>query len=163
MYNHEPENYRCPLCAIRNGVEGGFPYTKQADIIYQDQDLVAVIASHGWETNKGHVIVFPKKHVVNIYTIDDKILAKLHIFAKKVALAMKKEYGCEGITIRQNNEKPGDQDVWHFHLHVFPRYKEDNINQIPGLRKFSEPDERKEYASKLKIFLINTNLSKKSI
>ena len=150
MYNHEPKEYRCPFCAIRDGIEGDFPYTKQSDILYQDEDLIAIIASHGWETNKGHVIIFPKNHTENIYDINDELLTKLHLFAKKVSLILKKEYKCEGITIRQNNEQPGDQDVWHIHLHVFPRYRGDNINQLPGLRKLNDPNERIFYADRLR-------------
>ncbi len=150
MYNHEPQDYKCPLCAIRDGVEGDFPYTKQADIFFQDEDLVGIIASHGWETNKGHVLVFPKKHTENIFDIEDALLSKIHTFAKKVAQVLKDEYKCEGITIRQNNEQPGDQDVWHYHVHVFPRYIGDNINQIPGLRKQSDTKERAEYAARLR-------------
>jgi len=150
MYNHEPKDYRCPFCAIRDGIEGDFPYTKQQDIIYQDDCLIAVVASHGWETNKGHVVIFPKKHIENIYDIDEETLSKLHIFAKKAAEVLKQEYKCEGITIRQNNEPQGNQDVWHFHLHVFPRYSGDNIDQETGLRKLNPIKERKDFAERLR-------------
>jgi histidine triad (HIT) family protein len=150
MYNHEPQNYRCPFCAISNGIEGDFPYSKQADIFYKDEDLIGIIASHGWETNRGHVVIFSKKHIENVYDINDDILSKIHIFSKKVTLALKEEYKCEGTTIRQNNEQPGDQDVWHFHLHVFPRYTGDNISQTPGLRRLNDPAERAIYAGRLR-------------
>lgn len=150
MYNHEPQNYRCPFCAICNGIEGDFPYSKQADIFYKDEDLIGIIASHGWETNKVHVIIFPRKHVENIYDISEDLLSKILLLSKKVALALKEEYKCEGITIRQNNEQPGDQDVWHFHLHVFPRYSGDNINQTVGLRKLNDQAERALYATRLR-------------
>lgn len=150
MYNHEPAEYKCPLCAVRDGGEGDFPYTKQADIFYQDQDLMAIIASHGWETNKGHVLIFPKQHVENIYDISEELLLKLHAFTRKVALALKQSYRCAGVTIRQNNEPAGDQDLWHFHVHVFPRYQGDNINQTPGLRKLNDPIERVKFAEILR-------------
>ena len=57
MHNHEPENYRCPLCYIVQGrEEENFPHTKQADIIYKDETLTAFIASLWWPKNKGHVL-----------------------------------------------------------------------------------------------------------
>jgi histidine triad (HIT) family protein len=152
MYNHEPENYKCPLCAIRDGIEGDFPYSKQKDIFYKNSDFIAIIASHWWPTNKGHVIIFPNKHFENIYDIEDKLLSNISLFSKKIAIALKELYECEGVTIRQNNEQPGDQDVWHYHLHVFPRYKGDNINQVPGLRQLSDPKERVPYAEKLRLY-----------
>jgi histidine triad (HIT) family protein len=150
MYNHEPNDYKCPLCAIRDGIEGDFPYTKQADIFYKDEYLTAIIASHWWPTNQGHVLIFPNVHQENIFDIDENLLAKINSFAKKVAIALKEIYRCDGITIRQNNESPGDQDVWHYHLHIFPRYINDNINQIAGLRQKSNPEDRLPFAEKLR-------------
>nr|AKQ04966.1 histidine triad (HIT) protein, Hit-like protein involved in cell-cycle regulation [uncultured Microgenomates bacterium Rifle_16ft_4_minimus_954] len=150
MFNHAPKNYRCPLCAIRDGIEGDFPYSKQADIFFKDEFITAIIASHWWPTNKGHVLIFPNEHVENIYDISDELLSRVHSFAKKVAIAMKELYRCGGITVRQNNEQPGDQDVWHFHLHVFPRYTGDSIDQTSGLRQLSEPEKRVPYSEKLK-------------
>lgn len=157
MNNHQPKDYKCPLCLIKEGVEGDYPYTKQADIFYKDVNLIAIIASHGWITNKGHVLIFPVNHFENIYDIPEKSLSQIYAFSKRVAIAMKEVYKCEGITLRQNNEPAGDQDVFHFHLHVFPRYSNDNINQIKGLRQLSPEKERARFASILREYFTKVN------
>lgn len=150
MYNHEPKDYKCPFCLIKEGVEGDYPYSKQIDIFYKDFNLMAIVASHGWETNKGHVIIFPLNHYENIYDAPESVLNDMIVFSKKVSLALKEVYKCEGTTVRLNNEPVGDQDVFHLHLHVFPRYTGDNINQTKGLRKLNPEKERAHFASILR-------------
>lgn len=67
---------------------------------------------------------------------------------KEVALALKETYKCDGVSSRQHNEPCGGQDVWHYHLHVFPRYKDDNFYKTDRVN--SKPQERVEYAQKIK-------------
>jgi hypothetical protein len=63
--------------------------------------------------------------------------------AQKIALAMKEAYKCDGITTQQNNEPAGDQHAFHFHFHIFPRYKDDGYNQVqPKDKRLAEPEER---------------------
>lgn len=150
MHNHEPENYRCPLCAVVNSEEGDFPYTKTADIVYRNNFVTAFIASHWWPKNKGHVIIIPNEHIENIYDISDDILSKIHILAKKLSIIMKDEYKCDGISTRQHNEPHGSQDVWHFHLHIFPRYEGDKLYLSDEQKYLSKPEERTPFAEKLK-------------
>lgn len=152
MYNHAHNNYLCPFCSIRDGIEGDYPYTKQQDIFYKDEYILAFIASHWWPTNKGHIIIIPNEHTENIYDISEDLLAKIHIFSKKVSIALKECYHCDGITLRQNNEESGDQDVWHYHLHIFPRYIGDSIDQSNNLKYLSDPQDRIYYAQLLKTY-----------
>jgi histidine triad (HIT) family protein len=70
-----------------------------------------------------------------------------------MALVMKKAYACEGVTILQNNEPAGDQHAFHFHLHVFPRYKDDHLHMHIENKRLALPEERKLYAEKLRKFL----------
>lgn len=153
MHNHQPQNYNCPFCLIVNGVENGNVYTKQADIVYKDSDITAFIASHWWPNNLGHVLIIPNDHYENVYDIPDKLLAKVQIFGKKVALGLKDVYKCDGTSFRQHNEEAGNQDVWHYHLHVFPRYDKDNFYVTHKDKRKTEPEERTEYAQKLKNYL----------
>jgi len=62
---------------------------------------------------------------------------------------MKNTYGCNGISTRQHNEPAGNQ-LWHYHLHVYPRYENDNLYLTKGY--FTEPDERPFYVEKLRYF-----------
>ncbi len=150
MFNHEPDNYRCPFCAVVNGEEGDFPYTKQADIVYRDADLTALIASHWWPNNLGHIIIIPNQHIENLYDLSDSLGAKIVTLSKRVAVALKETYQCDGVSTRQHNEPAGDQDVWHYHLHVFPRYENDNLYTTHDQKRKSEPEERIPYAEKLR-------------
>lgn len=150
MYNHAPLGYECPFCLLIAGTENENVYSKQADIIYQDKGLTAFISSHWWPNNPGHVIIIPNKHYENIFDMPDELLAEINVFSKKVALAFKDVYRCDGISIRQHNEHAGNQDVWHYHLHVFPRHEGDSLYQRHDEKRKTEPEERTEYAEKLR-------------
>ncbi len=153
MYNNAPENYRCPFCCVCAGVEGDFPWTKQADIIHRDETITAFIASHWRPNNKGHVIIIPNIHIENLYDMPDGLLLASHSYTRKVARALKIAYKCEGVSVRQNNEKAGDQDVWHYHVHVVPRFEEDDMYSSYHKIFLSEPTERIAFAEKLKAAL----------
>jgi histidine triad (HIT) family protein len=67
---------------------------------------------------------------------------------------MKEAYSCDGISIRQHNEPAGYQDVWHYHVHVTPRYLDDEFYPTYKEKKFMPPDERAGHAQKLRESLI---------
>ncbi|MCM3730303.1 hypothetical protein M3196_01300 [Fictibacillus nanhaiensis] len=72
----------------------------------------------------------------------------MHKLSQQVSFALKECYKCDGISTRQHNEPGGSQDVWHYHLHVYPRYFEDNLYLTHG--SLSEPTERLVFAEKLR-------------
>ena len=148
MYNHAPENYICPFCLVVQGTENEHVLTRQDDIFYQDRFITAFISAGGFGKNKGHALIIPNQHFENIYELPSDVSAKIHAFAKEVALAFKKTYNCDGTSTRQHNEHCGNQDVWHYHLHVFPRYENDNL--YSAKRENISVEERKEHASKLR-------------
>ena len=80
-----------------------------------------------WPRNEGHVLVVPTEHVENIYDMPGELAASVHETARKVAIAFMETYGCDGTSTRQHNEPGGNQEVWHFHVHVFPRYEGDGL------------------------------------
>lgn len=154
MYNHEPEGYKCPFCYVVRGIEGEFPYTKQADIFYKNDLITAIIASHWWPNNKGHVIIVPNEHIENLYNLNDLLGAAIQSFSRRVAIALKETYKCDGTSVRQHNEPEGDQDVWHYHYHVFPRYKGDNLYGSNAQKYLSKAEDRIEYVRKLREYFI---------
>jgi len=127
MYNHAPKDYICPFCLIVGGIENEHVLTTQDDIVYKDAFITAFVPIDCWKNNKGHVIIIPNEHHENIYDLPAHFSAKIHDFAREVALAFKQVYKCDGVSTRQHNEPSGYQDVWHYHLHVFPRYANDNL------------------------------------
>jgi histidine triad (HIT) family protein len=150
MYNHVPNKYICPFCLIVAGVEDKHVQTKQKDIFYRDENLTVFISSHWWPNNPGHVIIVCNQHYENIYDIPDPLLEKMLVFAKKIAVVLKKAYKCNGVSIHQHNEPAGNQDVWHMHIAVFPRYKNDNLYMLHKYKKLVAPEERLRFSNLLK-------------
>lgn len=155
MYNHAPSNYNCPLCGVVNGLENGAIETKQQDIFYKDKFITAFISSRWWPNNPGHVVIVPNKHFENVYSLPDQFLQKIYKFSKQVTIALKKVYRCQGTSIRQHNEPAGNQDVWHYHLQVFPRYENDNLYLNHLKKKFAPLKVRVVYAQKLENYFKN--------
>jgi len=155
MHNHAPENYICPFCLAVQGIENAHVWTVQEDIFYRDNDITAFIAATCYPNNKGQVLIIPNAHYENIYDLPDNLSAKIHAFARKVALALKATYGCDGVSTRQHNEPRGNQDVWHYHLHVFPRYEDDQLYRSRDT--LCPPQERRTYAQKLRAYFEGEN------
>lgn len=127
MYNHAPEGYCCPFCLIFQGVENERVLSVQGDVVYRDETVTALIGSHQWPNNHGNVIIFPNAHFENIYDLPVTYAQAIHRVAQMIAIAMKMAYSCGGVSTRQHNEPAGNQDVWHYHLHVTPRYMNDQF------------------------------------
>ncbi len=150
MYNHEPKKYQCPFCRIAKRIEDKHVITRQDDIFYRDKFVTAFISSHWWPNNRGSVIIIPNKHFENIYSLPNNISHKIQDLGKKIAIALKVVYKCDAVSLRQHNEPDGNQDVWHYHLHVFPRYKNDKLYQLHSEKYLSNRKERIIFSIKLK-------------
>ncbi len=149
MYNHEPSNYECLFCLIVEGVENEKVDTKQNDIIFSNHFVTAFVSSQWWPNNPGHVIIIPNKHVENVYDLDLELTKEIHKVVKEVAIAFKKLYKAQGTSLRQHNEPAGNQDIWHYHINIFPRYKEDNLYLLHNKKRKTTLEERRPYAEKL--------------
>ena len=152
MYNHQPEKYICPLCQISKG-ESTEKGNQEGSVIFRDKFITVFVAGKWWKSNLGHVIVIPNEHIENIYDIPEEIGHKIFDFSKKVAIALKELYKCDGVSTRQHNEPAGNQDVYHYHLHIFPRYKGDNLYLNHQDTYWPTEKEKKPYADKLKSYL----------
>ena len=120
----------CLFCKIING---DIP----SKTIYED-DLVKVFLDINPSTN-GDMLVVPKKHIENIYDIDDKLLLHIHKVIKDLYELLKEKLSCEGLTIVQNNGH--GQEIKHYHVHVTPRYKNDMITTNKNKELLKEIDE----------------------
>ena len=127
MYNHEPPGYECSLCELVRGEDNAEPWAKQSDVVYRDDDVIAWINPKWWGRIEGNAVVVPTSHVENIFDLEPPLAAEIHRVARDVATAMMETYGCPGISTRQHNGPEGNQEVWHYHLHVFPRYDRDDL------------------------------------
>jgi histidine triad (HIT) family protein len=149
MYNHAPENYICPLCQIAKG-EPTTIGSQEESVFYRDEFITAFIAGKWWRSNPGHVIVMPTSHIENLYDIPDDIGHKIFDLSKRIALALKETYKCDGVSTKQHNEPAGNQEVWHYHLHVLPRYEGDNHYINDKNTYWPTTEEKQPYADKLR-------------
>ena len=108
----------CIFCKIANG-------EIPSATLYEDEDF-RVILDLG-PASKGHALILPKAHAANIYEISDDMAAKAMILAKKMATKMTEALKCDGFNIVQNNGEPAGQTVFHFHMHLIPRYEGDQV------------------------------------
>jgi histidine triad (HIT) family protein len=154
--SHAPPGYRCPFCRLVTG--GETERNQRSDVVWQDADTTAFISPKWWETNPAHVIVVPNEHFENLYEIPDSALAAVYESAKRVALALKHAYGCDGTSTRQHNEPAGAQDVWHFHVHVYPRSVGDGLYEHHRRVRWTTPEERAPYAERLRQHLKGSRL-----
>ena len=158
MFNHEPKDYACPFCQLIQGGEG--KYNSQQDIICQDKLVTAFISPRWWPNNPGNVIIVPNQHFEHIYDLPARFAHRVQDIAKEVAKAFKEVYKCDGVSTRQHNEPAGGQDVWHYHLHIFPRYKDDNLYQSLPLLEFVPLEKRIVYAERLRGYLHLKNVKR---
>jgi len=133
---------------VAKGIESERRRNKRSGTFYHDDFITAFINAAWFENNPGHVLIIPNGHFENIYELPSVYSAKIHDFEKRVAIAFKEVYKCDGVSSRQHNEPDGNQDVWHYHLHVFPRYKDDRL--YTSEKRATTVEERAAYASKLR-------------
>ncbi len=108
----------CIFCKIANG-------EIPSKTIYED-DLFRVILDIN-PASKGHVLILTKKHYENIYELGKEEAASVFALAKKLAEHMKNLLPCDGMNILQNNGEEAGQTMFHFHLHLIPRYQSDDV------------------------------------
>ena len=111
-------NDNCIFCKLANGIIPVNP-------VYEDE-LVTVILDAG-PASRGHALILPKSHAANIYELPDDLAARVMVLAKKMAGKMTEALNCDGFNIVQNNGEVAGQTVFHFHMHLIPRYKGDGV------------------------------------
>lgn len=119
------KDQNCIFCKIAGG---DIP----SATLYEDEDF-KVILDLGPAT-KGHALILPKEHYADLYEIDDEVLAKAYKLAKKMVTVLTDVLECDGYNVIQNNKEVAGQTVFHFHIHLIPRYKGDGagISWRPG-------------------------------
>lgn len=154
MYTHAPNDYVCPICLGVRGIENERTLVRSQDIVYRDDQVMAFIASYFIGENPGHVIVVPLEHYENLYALPEEVGAQIFTVSKQMSLAMKKAYSCEGVMVLQNNEPASGQHAFHYHLHLFPRYENDDIFAHMGNKRETTLEERVLYAQKIRDALV---------
>lgn len=107
----------CIFCKIANGE---IPSTT----LYEDADF-RVILDMGPAT-RGHALLLPKEHYGDLFELDEEVAAKALKAAKKIGARMKRALHADGLNVVQNNGEAAGQTVFHFHIHLIPRYENDH-------------------------------------
>ena len=91
--------------------------------IYEDENFRVILDIS--PATKGHALILPKEHYANLYELPDEMAGKVMLLATRLAAHMTEALGCDGFNLVQNNGEVAGQTVFHFHLHLIPRYQGD--------------------------------------
>ena len=141
----------CIFCKIANG-------EIPSATLYEDEEF-RVILDLG-PASKGHALILPKNHYRNLYDIDEATASKAICLAKKMITKMTDVLGCDGYNIVQNNEEAAGQTVFHFHMHLIPRYKNDNVGLGWHMGELTEEDKKEKIVFSRHIGNLNQPLIK---
>ncbi len=108
----------CVFCRI---LSGDIPSYK----VYEDENVLAILDIS--QATKGHTLIIAKQHYKNLYDIDEELAGRIFKVIPKIANALKKAFNPIGLNVLINTEKPL-QTVFHFHVHLIPRYPHDGVD-----------------------------------
>jgi len=145
---HAPHGYECPFCGIAGTLPSPAP---ESAVVLVDTNVFALVPTHHYAGIKGSCLVIPRNHYENVLDIPDSLGSEIFRATRRLAQAMLAAFPCEGISTRQHNGPAGNQDVWHYHLHVFPRYTNDGL--YAGRKVPYTTEERMELAGILRAAL----------
>jgi histidine triad (HIT) family protein len=111
----------CPFCEIVAGRRG-------EELVYADDSIAAFLCDP--PATSGHTLVVPRAHRADVWEIEPAQLSAAAELARRLAFVMRERLGATGVNLRQNSGARAGQDVFHFHLHVVPRYEDDTVQ--PG-------------------------------
>ncbi len=123
----------CIFCKIANG---DIP----SATLYEDED-VRVILDLG-PASKGHALILPKSHAKNLFELPDDLAGKVMLTAKKIGTKLYEGLHADGFNLVQNNGECAGQTVFHFHMHLIPRYKEDTVQVGWKVGELKEEDKK---------------------
>lgn len=131
----------CIFCKLANG---DIP----TNTVYEDENFRVILDLS--PATKGHALILPKNHYKNLYVLPEETAADVMKLAKKMAVMMTEKLHADGFNLVQNNNEVAGQTVFHFHLHLIPRYNGDgqNINWVPGNPSAEELAEIKDILTK---------------
>lgn len=130
----------CIFCKLANG---DIPTAT----LYEDEDFRVILDAS--PASKGHALIIPKEHYANLYELSDELASKVLVLAKKMITKLTDILGCDGYNIVQNNGEAAGQTVFHFHLHMIPRSKDDGVGLGWKMGELTEED-KGELLSKIK-------------
>jgi histidine triad (HIT) family protein len=123
-----------PSCIFCKIVAGELPAT----IVQEDERTVAFLDIS--PATRGHALVIPRRHARDLLSVDDGELAACAAAAKRLAARMTEKLGADGVNVLNSCGAAAWQTVFHFHVHVIPRYEDDPL-RLPWQPAPGDPDE----------------------
>lgn len=130
----------CIFCKLANG-------EIPTATLYEDEVFRVILDVS--PASRGHALILPKNHFRNLYDLEDSVAEKALVLAKKLVQRFSESLGCQGYNIVQNNEVAAGQTVFHFHIHLIPRYEKDKVHLEWKMGELKE-EEREELLEKMK-------------
>ena len=124
--------------------------SRETDVVLRDGFVTSFVSTHQWPGKHPNVLVIPNEHYESVFDLPDEIAPHLQRASRRVSMALVEAFGCDGISIRQNNRPAGGQDVFHYHLHVTPRFRGDGGAVTSAGKTFTDSEMRAAYAAKLR-------------
>ena len=109
----------CIFCKIANG-------EIPSATLFEDEDFRVILDLN--PAALGHALILPKKHAANLFELPDETAAKALVLAKRIGGKLKDGLHADGLNVVQNNGEVAGQTVFHFHMHLIPRYQDDTVN-----------------------------------
>ena len=120
-----------------------------SNIIYEDDKSIAFLDIA--PVNPGHALLISKKHYEDLLATDGNMLKHLSILTKKITTAIIKAVNADGANVTNNIKKAAGQIIFHTHIHIIPRFNNDNLGTWPH-KKYKE-NEAEKITSKIRSFL----------
>lgn len=130
----------CLFCKI---VAGELP----SERVDEDEHTIAFMDINPW--TRGHALVIPRNHAADLLEIEERDLASTAVAARRLAQRMKERLGCDGVNLLNSCGSAAWQTVFHFHVHVIPRYSGDPL-RLPGAPMQAGRDELAAVAAELR-------------
>jgi len=102
-----------------------------ASFVYEDESVLAFLDVN--PLSEGHTLVVPREHYATIFDVPEELIAHVHRIVKQVAIAVKEATRADGISIIQQNGNAADQDIFHLHVHVIPRFEGQKLTRTKGI------------------------------
>jgi histidine triad (HIT) family protein len=97
-----------------------------ATVVFENEEVLALVPIG--QVTKGHTLVIPKKHFENVFDIETGALQSVIAITKDLAPKLCEQYGATGVNLLNASGKDAQQSVFHFHMHIVPRYKDDGMD-----------------------------------
>ena len=124
-------NENCIFCKIATG-------EIPSATLYEDEDFRVILDVA--PASKGHALILPKMHAKDLYELPDEMAGKALVLAKQMITKLTPILGCSGVNVLQNNGKAAGQTVFHFHIHLIPRYEGDKLSLTWKMGKLTDKD-----------------------